>query len=296
MKRGQFRLPIIISRPSNQLFFASKINPHYLVKFGLQKYIANESVNSLFYNKSEGRIWRRVREAIGKQNAKRIKNAIALLRPSFASHWHKASKHLLSWKRYFQLHRALFQQIISDIKKLSGIKHFALSKIPVYLISDPRSNDKEINAWFSWMPEESFIVVEIPLGLKTSTSLSPLGILAHEFFHLILRRKTGFMLQINKVAEKNAKLFAELSAGRVPNRIFLEELLISSFIPEGYLSEKHLGIKFAPYTSKPKNLLTWRKLLASQLHKITRRYINGTRQIDREYLKHALRAIKQNVK
>ena len=288
-------LSIKISRLSNLLFFAQKTNKYNLVKFDLQKYLADENINLSFYGKNENKIWKQIKKSIGKQNTKQIKKAIIPLKFDFSSHWSKISKHLLLWKQYFQNNQSIFQQAILELKKLSGIKYSTISKIPIYLISDPVSNDKEINAWFSWTPKENFIVVEIPLGLKAPNNFFPLAVLAHEFFHLMLRKNKNLFLKITNIARENDKLFTKL-AGGMPNRIFLEELLISSFIPEGYLSEKCFNTKIISHTSKPKDLLGWRKFVAFKLYQATKKYINDTRQIDENYLRDLMGIIKQNAK
>ncbi len=288
-------LPIIISRFSNLLFFIQKTNKHNSIKFDLQKYLSDEEFNLSFYGKSENKIWRQIEKVIGKENAKKIKKSIVPLDRVFVPHWCKTSKNLLLWKRYFQNNQLLFQQTILEVRKLSGIKHFTVSKIPIYLISHPTSNNKEINAWFSWTPKESFIVVEIPPNLKTQNNLFPVSILVHEFFHLMLRENKNLFLKITKIVKGNEKLFTKLGEG-MPNRIFLEELLISSFIPEGYLSEKYFNIKVISYISKPKNLLMWRKFIASKLYQTAKKYINDAQQIDEKYLKNLIEIIKHNTK
>lgn len=288
-------LSIIISRFSNLLFFAQRTNQYRLVKFNLQKYLADKNLNLSFYGKSESKIWKQIEKSIGKQNTRQMKKSVMPLKLLFASRWHRTSKHLLLWKRYFQNNQSLFQKTILEIKKLSGIKHFAVSKIPVYLISDNSSKDKEINAWFSWTPKESFIVVEIPFGLKVPNNFFPVSILAHEFFHLMLRKNKNLFSKIIKTAEENEKIFTKLSKG-MPNRIFLEELLLSSFIPEGYLTEKYFNAKVVAYTSKPKDLLRWRKFIAFELYQTVKKYTDDTRQIDEKYLKDLIRVIKQNAK
>ena len=97
----------------------------------------------------------------------------------------------------------------------------------------------------------------------------PLAVLAHEFFHLMLRENKNLFLKITKIAQKNEKLFTKLSK-EIPSRIFLEELLISSFIPEGYLSEKYFNTKVVSRISKPKDLLSWRKFIAFKLYQIAK--------------------------
>lgn len=287
-------LSIIISRFSNMLFFVQKTGQRYLVQFDLQKYLADENVYLLFYGKSENKIWKQIKKSIGEQSVKQIKKVIVPLKPAFSSHWRKASKHLLLWKQYFQSNQLLLQQIIFSAKGLSGIQHFVYSKISVYLISDSKSKDKEINAWFSWTPKESFIVVEIPLSLKVPNNFFPLSVLAHEFFHLMLRKNKNLFLKINRIAKENEKLLVKLSDS-MSNRLFLEELLISSFIPEGYLSEKYFNTKVALYNSKPECLLDWRKLIASNLCQTTKKYVDSNKQIDKKYIQRIIEVIKQNI-
>jgi len=287
-------LPIIISRLSNFLFYVQKTNEHNSVKFHLQKYLLGENLNLFFYGESENKIWKQIKELIGEQNTKQIEKAIILSASVFTSYWHKAYKHLSLWERYFQDNQILLQQIIINAKNLIGIKHFAVSKIPVYLISDPKSKDKEINAWFSWTTKKSFIVVEIPFGLRMPNNLFPLSVLAHEFFHLMLRKNKNLFSKICNTVKGNKKLFTKLSEG-MPNRIFFEEMLISSFIPEGYLGEKYLNTKVVAYNSKPRYLLAWRKSIAFSLYQTAKEYISNDKQIDKNYIQHIIEVIKQHV-
>ena len=287
-------LSIRISRLSNLLFFAQKTDGHNLIKFDLQKYLINDDINRLFYGENKNKIWKQIEKSIGTQKAEQMKKAIVSLDQVFTSYWYKASRHLLLWKQYFQNNQSLFQQAILELKKLSGINHFTTSKILIYLISDS-VNNKEISAWFSWTPKKNFIVVEIPLDLKAPNNFFPLAVLAHEFFHLMLRENKSLFLKITNIAKKNDKLFTKLSKG-IPSRIFLEELLISSFIPEGYLSEKYFNTKIISRISKPKDLLSWRKFIAFKFYQTAKKYIDNIRQIDENYLNDLISFIKQNAK
>lgn len=288
-------LSFIISRFSNLLFFVQKTDQNRLVNFDLQKYLVN-NIDISFYGKSQCEIWKQIRKSIGKQNAEQFKKAIVPIKPIFNLYWRKVLSNLLLWKQYFQDNSVLFEQVILDVKKLSGVRHFELSKIPIYLISNPYSDDKDINAWFSWTPKQSFIVVEIPIHLKVSNNLFPLGVLAHEFFHLMLKNNKNIVLQINQIVEKNQILLTRSSKECISNKMFFEELLISSFIPEGYLGKKYFSVKSIVNFSNPENLLIWRKLVAFKMHQIAKKYINNNRQVDEEYLKQLLKVIRQNTK
>lgn len=140
------------------------------------------------------------------------------------------------------------------------------------------------------------MVVEIPFGLKVTDSLFQIGILAHEYFHLILKQNKKLVLQINQTVEENSSLFKKISGEGISDKMFFEELLISSFIPEGYLSEKYLNFKVATDISNPEDLLDWRRLVAFKMCQTAKEYTNDGRQIDKEYLERLIEVIKQSVK
>lgn len=280
-------LSIIIPKFSNLLFFAQKRLSHSNKS---QKYLSDENINLSFYGENENEIFKQIEELIGKQNAEQIKTDLSAIRPIFTERWPKISKNLLSWKQYFQNNEQLFKKIILDIKKITGVRNFTIAKIPIYLISNQSSKEKDINAWFSWTPKESFIVIEIPSSLKPPNDLFSIGILAHEFFHLMLRKNNNLFLKIKNTSEKNDNFLTKPADG-MPNRMFLEELLVSSFIPEGYLNKKYLNIKIESI-KKPKDLLSWRKFISQILYNTSEKYINNNKQIDAIFLKHLIDAIK----
>lgn len=285
------RLSIIISQLTNFLFFVQKTKCN-LLNAHSHKYFEDENFSLLFYGGNENQIWKQIEKTIRKKNANRIKKDIQAFRPVFFPHWRQASKHLTLWKQYFQCHQKLFERFIIDAKNLSGIKHFDYSKIPIYLISDPKNNDKKIDAWFSWTPKESFIVVEIPLSYQPPKNVFPVGILVHEFFHLMLRKNKKLFFKLKKIAKENDEVITTLSKG-MPNRLFIEELLVSSFVPEGYLSEKYLNNEIAVQKTKPQNLLMWRKFIAYPLYQTAKKYVSNARQIDKDYFQLLIDVIKK---
>jgi len=285
------RLPIIVSRLSNFLFFIQRSVKCGLGDFDLGEYLADQNLELAFLGKNENKIWSQVKKTVGARKAEQFRKIIVSFAPAFNSRWRGESQNLLAWQKYFQEnHSQSFKRVISDIKKLSGAKHLKISDIPVYLISDITHQDKEICAWFSWEPKKRFIVVEIPSRLRVPGSLFPASILAHEFFHLALRENKNLFLEINKIAERNKGKLAELSGG-MPVRMFLEELVISSFIPEGYLGKKHFLSKIAVYNKKSNNLLEWRKFVAYKLNNTAKEYTDNACWIDRKYLENLLEVI-----
>lgn len=282
---------IKISPFSNLLFFIQKKSERKLIKFDFKNYINDGHIDTMFYGKNESEIWAQINKSINKNKQKDFKENISVIEPSFKPYWKKEFTNLSSWKKYFQKNQAILQQTILDIKKTIKVKIFKTLNVPIYIVSDPIEKSKEINAWFSWTPKESFIVIEVPHGLKAPNNLFPVSILAHEYFHLILRKQKNIVFEINKIVQKNKKLLTKMAEG-MPSRMFFEELLISSFLPEGYLSEKNFNMKVSVFSKKPKSLLDWRKFIAHKLKEETKKRIGNNQGIDKKYLDYLMSFIK----
>jgi hypothetical protein len=227
---------------------------------------------------------------IGDDGVEKFKKVFSALDLEFTPFWDKSSKHLSSWEKYFNDNQNLIKEILVEIKKLSGVDNFSLENIPIYLISDPFTKYKEINAWFSWTPNKSFMVIEIPINTNPS-DLFPIGVLVHEFFHLTLRKNKNLINSIENIVNENNDLLVRLADG-MPSKMFFEELLISSFIPEGYFNEKYFGIKISDYSNNPNCLLEWRQFVAHKMKSFSKEYVENSNKIDEKYLRDLLNLIK----
>ena len=288
--------PIIISRLANLLFSAQRGGYPSLDERNLQSFFSRENIDVTFYGKSERDIWKRVAESVGESEIKHLRKSIVLLKNESSQHWLEASRHLLTWKHYFQNNRLLLQNTILKIETLCGINHFSTAHIPIYLISDSTTKYKEINAWYSWTSDDIFIVIEIPFTLKKPDGLFPLSVLAHEFFHLALKRNRALARTLEIVAAQNSALLKASLKEDMPHRMFLEELLLSSFVPEGFLGEQYFNIAIKRFSQKPKNLLDWRKCVAFKIREVAEQYMHDSQQIDKRYLNCIVDIVKQNSK
>ncbi len=288
--------PIIISRLANLLFSAQRGGYPSLDERDLQSFFSRENIDITFYGKSERDIWKRIAESVGESEIKHLRKSIASLKNESSQHWLETSRHLLVWKHYFQNNRILLQRAIREIEKLCGISYFSTAHIPIYLISDSTTKYKEINAWYSWTSNDIFIVIEIPFTLKKPGGLFPLSVLTHECFHLALKRNRTLARTLEMVAAQNSALFKASLKEDMPPRMFLEELLLSSFVPEGFLSEQYFNIAIKRFSRKPKDLLDWRRCVAFKIKEVAEQYIHNSQQIDKRYLNCIVDIIKQNSK
>jgi len=275
-------LNILISKYSNLLFF---------LKTSKKVTFTDEKTELSFFGLSEEKIRVKIDKEICKEDLTTIRKHIDFLVPVFESHWGKIFKQLGDWEEYFQKNEKTTRRAISEITALAGLKGFDYSTIPVYFISNFNSKGKEINAWFSYSPKENYIVMEIPFNIRVSSDLAPLGILAHEFFHLALRKNKRIHAMISKKAEENVELIVK-SAKKESPKMFLEELLLSSFVPEGYMGQEFFNFKNRGILRKPKDMLYWRRFAGYKLYDTAKKYMKDRTQIDNNYLEELVKLMK----
>jgi len=178
---------------------------------------------------------------------------------------------LLQWKKYFESNEQIINKLIHKEHKLTDVKNFDLSAIPIYLTIN--INSKDVSAWYSVSNNNMFLVIEIPPNKKPNyNNLFPCAILLHEYFHLLIRRNYKLLQTINNFSKN------------INDKHFFEELIISSFVPEGYLGIKFLNVKKLKYSSKSKDLLDQRRYIADKMYNHAYKYVESNKKIDQLYL------------
>lgn len=287
------KLSINISSTSSLFVFVQKAKRRQSSFQDLWKYFAEEEQGELlFYGRNKKAIIKQLENALGKQKNEQFKKTLSAANALFAPQWKETERHLQAWKKYFKKNKKLLQKTLANIEKISGSKKFDYQSAMIQLVSVPGGSAQDLGAWFSWTPKESFIVVEIPIELRAPNNYFPLGIVIHEFFHLILRKNKKLFSEMIREAKKNKKLLIEKAKG-MPHAMFLEELLVSSFIPEGYISERFLNISIRRKIDKePDDLLDWRRYIAAAMHETAKEYSDSQKKVDKTYLKKIIKKIK----
>lgn len=279
------KLSIIISPVSNLFTSIHRSEKKNLAYKNIRRHLEREQVELFFYGRNKSVILKQWESVLEKEDIKKFKKEFALAEAIFVSHWNIKRKHLESWKKYLKSNEVLFCKVFEHLQKISGVKNFKKNKVPIYLVSVPKMEDEGISAWFSWTPKESFIVAEIPYTETPPKNLFPLSVLMHEFFHLMIRKNSGLFSLLISTARKNRKKLKKAADG-MPYEMFLEEMLMSSFLPEGYLGEKYFftmpSIKIG---KKPKRLEKWRRMIAEKMKNDIKEYTSKEKKIDKKFLK-----------
>jgi len=286
-------LKINISRLPNIVWFAQNTKLDYQGSKPLPKYLQEDALQIDAYGTAKTAFFEKIRTKKGIKKMQSLQRYLHEIEPLFTTHWRSAAPHLSLWKEYLLAHERTLQKILTTLYNLTSTRGFTARHIPFYLIADPTNPTQELSAWFSWTPKKSFVVIEIPLAAIPSQTLFPVGIVAHEILHLLLRKNIRLFTELKNLAKDNAKLWLKTSDLPISPENFLEELLVSSFVPEGYLGEKYLQHKIKRLVMLPNDLLDWRRLIAYHMRTIARNYAEKNKAIDLKYMEYLLEVIKK---
>ena len=225
-----------------------------------------------------------------------IKKIIKNFQQRFDSLWKQEEPRLKKIRKYFISQSRKLGSDLMVINRLAGddLTASTYNDMPIHLvISSERSRDAV--GWFSSLGNRTDLVLECS-GTPDKSYNFLNAILLHELFHVVLRKNRKIMNQIAKISRENSKLLGALSRDIKPSLI-LEELVISSFIPEGFLGTRYTNssIKRTSSIGERGGLISFvsaRKFCAYQLRKIAEEYVKTLRAIDERYLLLVISAIK----
>jgi hypothetical protein len=184
----------------------------------------------------------------------------------------------------------LLEHMITNICSLCGIRNF-LDRVPINLIYG--KNNKEIFAWFSWTPHKSIITIEFNKSPKIDNQFM-IMVLVHELFHLMLRKNKILMQKISRYTKSNEPILKKIKEKNLLPRMILEELIVSSFLPEGYLSKNYFNKPIRKISNKfsHDDLIDWRRYIAYKIQRYARLYFNKKKTIDDAYINEIINLIK----
>ncbi len=289
-------LVCVLNRKKEWIKITGKLNSQekkYLKDFSLimQKSPSNLEVIFLFSDKKN--IWKEIENEIGKEKTIILKKIFSIFTERFNFLWLKEEKKINSIKNYFLKNIHYIDSNLKIIEKLCNLeKKQSASKIILkILLSSSRKTDCQ--AWYF----NNTIILEASAWPKDKYDELLNTIFLHECFHFYLQKNKFLSTKIKNLANKNENDIKKLDLKHWLNEVILEECLVSSFLPEGYLSEKFLkkDIKrVANKKIKSKNeekLSKLRYFCALKLYNQARDYVENKKALDDLYLKHLLKNI-----
>lgn len=126
------------------------------------------------------------------------------------------------------------------------------------------------------------IEIFVPLKMSAQQQKEIPIILMHEYFHLCIDQNASLTLIMSDFIDKNKLFFRKFYSSRLSPWIVLHELIVSSFVPEGYLGQK-MGYDIN-YKEKTK-LGKARLIVGQKMYSLAKKYIDKKIPIDHKYIK-----------
>ncbi len=238
--------------------------------------------------------WQMIRKMMTKNQTEKLKSVFRVFRPKFNAIWQKRRIDFLKLKRAILRKKSKIEQAAQIIDYLCNISpKKSLSSITIKLLFSQGKNDIQ-----AWAYRNAIAIEGSSFPLKNIDDLIN-GILLHEYFHLALNRNTDIKNKIVSLAKIHRQSLLKLKIPEWPTHVILEEALVSSFIPEGYLSkelsQKNIK-KDALQQINRKNierLLKMRYFCALKMYNLAKEYTDSQKSIDSKYLTTLVNVLKQ---
>ena len=267
------------------------------LKNNLQQELAHPDL--IFTARNDREVWGIMNKISRRGELEKFRQSSLKISKKLDGIWYDIKDSLKNTKKYLNKNETIMNQTAQSISNLTATDNDKIKNTPVHLML----NFHDLNnwaGWFSYTPKNQSIVLEA--ALKTSAkNLFPLAIFCHEIFHLEIRRNHGLYQLIKKTAGENSNLIKEVGYKNGNPSMILEELIVSSFIPEGYLGQKYysLSLKKISGDIKPsKDLLQFsktRKQCAYIMRDIARKYTINKRPIDKNYIDELIGRIREKI-
>lgn len=256
---------------------------------------ANVYLGIPFITLADSLAWKKVEEWVDKEEYLKIKEIFNIFLPRFEKIWLSHCKKLASAKLKLE-------------KELNKTKSVEILEIFSILFNDRKLSDKKIRIYLLSSPSEKWWGGGANIGPKSITfecsdikedNLSrSLLIIFHEIAHLFERKKFKPLLKryIDNLSKeekeeiKKSEVYQEVK----DLKIIIKEMIISSLLPEGYLSERLNGKKVIKLPAeKQRTFSNLRHYAAYHLYPLVKEYIERQKPFDEILIQKAWQLFKE---
>jgi hypothetical protein len=249
-------------------------------------------------NKGES-LWKALAREVGAVKAEALESVLKGFTKRFEVLWVQEEQGLKDIARFFKIESKKINSALEMIAKLTNLRTGQFSSdIIVQLVMSSGKKD-DVMGWFSILNKKADLVLECSPNKNKDYSFLE-SVLFHEFFHLAIRKKPSLKKLIEDISEKNKKDLCFMSDG-MPPFVALEELFVSSFVPEGILASRYFNKKIKSINSIKRgdgsvSFVCARQFFAYALRELSGFYIDNNKALDEKYLLSLIEEIKKTVR
>jgi hypothetical protein len=204
----------------------------------------SQYLGRFFYEYDDKKAWEELGKFVNEKEFRDIQQGFAIFKPRFEVMWKRIRRNhrrISVLKNYLgrKENRLLFEDVVRTFGTLKRNK-----TITIILIFSPLG-PKETAAGSATI-NTPYVILELPdLKHNTWQFAYSIGVLAHEVSHLLFRENGG--MKIIKQAVRILKLPKEVASMPARGTIsLLDELIVESFLPLGYIGQKYLWQFLSP--------------------------------------------------
>lgn len=280
-----------------------------LKNYGFTSENINDSkyLGKFFYLNSEKECWKKLKKSVNEEEFNEIRNIFETFRPRFEKIWQKAirSERVKIFQK--EIRKNQWKSLFEDLPKIFGNKNKTFKIIIIFSPLD----ENETAAGNATLGSIS-LILELPQCKENSWQLTySVCVFAHEIAHILFESRGGRKLIKKIVGNFNLSFETKNFSPSIIN--IVEEAVIESFLPLGYLGQKYSQFQLAPFLLnnldrayqtlihlKKGKVLKYRHqlnyYLIWQLYPLAIIYGRAKKKIDENYIIFVLNTIKDLIK
>jgi hypothetical protein len=254
-----------------------------------------EEIEAIFMTSGWSVLSNTLKKRIGKQKLKSLRNIFDDFSPRFETIWRKKNNRLLKTKLVVSSDIKKIKDSLKTVGILCGMPKIKTKSLSVYLIMGSEVKG-DMSGWYSLMGNRMDLALECSNTLDKESKNFLKMILIHELFHYAIRKNAKILKTLDNLSIKN-KAWLRKAWRNIQPWHSLEELLVSSFVPEGYLKEKYFNLTIKPTNLKKiSNFVYARQYVGYKMKEFAKSYIETGKLIDVDYLEILLNDVHKKIK
>ncbi len=287
-------LGALTNKEKNNLKQIKKIMTAYgfkQIKPGVLTYLGESFITSK--NKKEAII--KARAILKQRDIEIIEKSFDIFEKKFNIWWKIGSKIISTNKKIIEneLTNKRTKIILNQLKSFFGSK-VSLKKVTIYLLAHPCNDKLGGGANIG----ESGITLEINnLTRNHSLTKYALGVIFHEICHLCFIDERHLKLIRQTIIKNKINLETKFFKEKMSPLTAINEIIIESLVPKGYIGIKYLGNILKKTEPTPINTFSdFRQNVLQSIISLTENYINIKKPIDKDFIDKIAKILKSTKK
>lgn len=255
---------------------------------------AKINLEPIFLFESHKKVWPILSKEISQESCHKIRSIFRIFESRFDKIWKDEKKKLKRIAKEFINKKFQISRNLEDIEKLCGLSKEQLpQKMEVRLLLSSKGDCQ------GWSFKEVVVLECSGWPIKKINYL--FLIFLHECFHILFKRNGKLFSVFKSVINRNRQIINKTELKNWMPEVIFEEALISSFLPEGYLSEKILKINSRKVARKElakkrvDKFAALRNFCALHLYDSAKKFVSENKPLDEFYFEKTVKCIRDFV-